>query len=334
MAFPISNYSRVWVRGKLIDLAKAAREVTNYGATGPIQFIPTPDKLVDATTGQIIDPTPMVTTPAVTDGAFSIQLPATNDPDINPSGWNYQVVPPFGDPFYIVVPYDTAILDSVGDPLDGQRVIELSTVVPDPDANGGQAQVISGADGRGITSMDIDGSNHLIITYTDSSTDDAGLVPTAGLDAEAVRDEMGTALVGGTGITVTPNDGADTITIATTITQYTDALARAAGRRVVGLTDGATITPDSSTTDIGYVTLGGNRTMEAPTGTPVDGQKLLLEIVQDGTGSRTLTWNSAYRFSAATTPTLTTTAGKTDYFGFIWNAGSSKWDCIAERYNF
>jgi hypothetical protein len=145
---------------------------------------------------------------------------------------------------------------------------------------------------------------------------------------------MGTALVGGTGITVTPNDGADTITIATTITQYTDALARAAGRRVVGLTDGATITPDSSTTDIGYVTLGGNRTMAAPTGTPVDGQKLILEIVQDGTGSRTLTWNSAYRFSAATSPTLTTTASKTDYFGFIWNAGSSKWDCIAERYNF
>jgi hypothetical protein len=36
-------------------------------------------------------------------------------------------------------------------------------------------------------------------------------------EAERVRDTMGTALVAGTGITVTPNDGADTITIAATI---------------------------------------------------------------------------------------------------------------------
>ena len=34
-----------------------------------------------------------------------------------------------------------------------------------------------GAPGRGITSCAIDGNNHLIITYTDGNTGDAGLLP-------------------------------------------------------------------------------------------------------------------------------------------------------------
>lgn len=47
------------------------------------------------------------------------------------------------------------------------------------DGNDGAA----GTDGRGIVSMAIDGSDHLIITYTDSSTEDAGLIPGAGVAA-------------------------------------------------------------------------------------------------------------------------------------------------------
>lgn len=38
----------------------------------------------------------------------------------------------------------------------------------------------AGEDGRGIASMTIDGSNHLIITYTDASTEDAGLIAGGG----------------------------------------------------------------------------------------------------------------------------------------------------------
>jgi hypothetical protein len=44
--------------------------------------------------------------------------------------------------------------------------------------------------------------------------------------AEAVRDRLGATLVAGTGITVTVDDPGDTVTIATTITQYTDEMAR------------------------------------------------------------------------------------------------------------
>ena len=104
--------------------------------------------------------------------------------------------------------------------------------------------------------------------------------------------------------------------------------------RVVALTDGATISVNADTTDIGKVTIAGNRTISNPTGTPAAGQQLILRIKQDGTGSRTITWGSAFRFSGGTAPTLTTTASKTDYLGFIYNADDTKWDCVATRVNF
>jgi hypothetical protein len=43
---------------------------------------------------------------------------------------------------------------------------------------------------------------------------------------EQARDAMASALVAGTGITITPNDPADTITIASTVSGYTDEQAR------------------------------------------------------------------------------------------------------------
>ena len=81
------------------------------------------------------------------------------------------------------------------------------------------------------------------------------------------------------------------------------------------LTDGATISWDVSTSPIAKVTLGGNRTLNAPTNQNAGGFYSLL-IVQDGTGSRTLSFNSAYKFTGATAPTLTTTASAKDLIVF------------------
>ena len=88
------------------------------------------------------------------------------------------------------------------------------------------------------------------------------------------------------------------------------------------LTDGSTITWDASTQDVAKVTLGGNRTLgSASNGTT--GQFISLLIIQDGTGSRTLTWNAVYEFASDTAPTLTTTANLGDVFVFRYNG--SKW---------
>jgi hypothetical protein len=88
------------------------------------------------------------------------------------------------------------------------------------------------------------------------------------------------------------------------------------------LTDGATISWDVSLYPVAKVTLGDNRTLSAPTN-GVAGQFISLLVIQDGTGSRTLTWNSAYEFASDTAPTLTTTASLGDLFTFRYNG--TKW---------
>ena len=84
------------------------------------------------------------------------------------------------------------------------------------------------------------------------------------------------------------------------------------------LTDGATVTWDVSTAPVCKLTLGGNRTLSAPTN-GATGQFISIAVIQDATGSRTLTWNSVFEFTADTAPTLTTTASKADLFVFRYN---------------
>jgi len=88
---------------------------------------------------------------------------------------------------------------------------------------------------------------------------------------------------------------------------------------ITTLTDGATITPDFSASCNFTVTLGGNRTMGAPTN-QVAGQSGSIFIIQDATGSRTLTWNSAWDFPAGTAPTLSTAANAIDRVDYIVRA--------------
>jgi len=84
------------------------------------------------------------------------------------------------------------------------------------------------------------------------------------------------------------------------------------------LTDQATIAWDVSTSPVAKVTLAGNRTLGAGTN-PQTGQFVSLLIIQDGTGSRTVTFNAAYEFVGDTAPTLTGTANKGDHFVFRYN---------------
>lgn len=81
------------------------------------------------------------------------------------------------------------------------------------------------------------------------------------------------------------------------------------------LTDGATIDWNLSTQQVAKVTLAGNRTLNAPTNQQA-GAFYSLAIIQDGTGSRTATFNSVFKFASATAPTLTTTASAKDIIIF------------------
>ena len=89
-----------------------------------------------------------------------------------------------------------------------------------------------------------------------------------------------------------------------------------AAANITALSDGATITIDMSTACHHSVTLGGNRTFAAPSNQAV-GQSGSIFITQDGTGSRTAAFNSAFKFVGGTAPTLTTGAGLTDRIDYI-----------------
>lgn len=93
---------------------------------------------------------------------------------------------------------------------------------------------------------------------------------------------------------------------------------------VVALTDGAAIALDASLGNAYTVTLAGNRTLSNPSN-PSNGQVIQVYVTQDGTGSRTLAYDTAYDWGAAGAPTLTTTAAKTDLLEFVYNAAAAKW---------
>jgi hypothetical protein len=82
---------------------------------------------------------------------------------------------------------------------------------------------------------------------------------------------------------------------------------------IVTLTDAASVATDLNTGNVFYVTLGGNRTLAAPTETTTNiGAVGQIFIQQDGTGSRTLSYNTVFQFPSASVPTLSTSANAVD----------------------
>ena len=126
-------------------------------------------------------------------------------------------------------------------------------------------------------------------------------------------DSMYAVFIGKAVQTVSPSSGSLTASMISTGSSFDFPVQIYFGEET--LTDGATIDWNLQTQQVAKVTLGGNRTLNAPTNQNAGGFYSLL-IVQDGTGSRTLSFNSAYKFTGATAPTLTTTASAKDLIVF------------------
>src|SRR4030043_272908 len=74
--------------------------------------------------------------------------------------------------------------------------------------------------------------------------------------------------------------------------------------------------------------LGSALTMEAPTGTPVDGEKFIMRIKDNGT-NRIIAWAASFVEHGGILPLLTTIS-KWHTVGCIYNSTISKWCCVAD----
>ena len=91
---------------------------------------------------------------------------------------------------------------------------------------------------------------------------------------------------------------------------------------ITTLTDAASITSNFALGNNFLVTLGGNRTLAAPSNA-VAGQSGSIYVIQDGTGSRTLAYNAAWQFVSATVPTLSTGAGDVDMLVYMTRSAAT-----------
>lgn len=91
------------------------------------------------------------------------------------------------------------------------------------------------------------------------------------------------------------------------------------------LVDQAAIDWDLALGGAAQVTLGGNRTLNAPTNM-VDGARYRLKVIQDGTGTRLLTWNAVYRFPGGVDPCLSAAPGNIDILQF--DCDGTHMDCV------
>jgi len=123
---------------------------------------------------------------------------------------------------------------------------------------------------------------------------------------------------------VTINANTATVTGAVTSTRINPRIGTATGAA-------SPITPTGDASDQYNITAAGVAlTINAPSGTPVDGQNLMLRIKDNGT-ARALTWTTSsggYRIIGTTLPT-TTVINKTIYVGCIYNAADLFWDVIS-----
>jgi len=96
---------------------------------------------------------------------------------------------------------------------------------------------------------------------------------------------------------------------------------------VQSVVSSATVTPNADTDDEVVITAQAEAlTIANPSGTPTDGQPLLIRI-KDNATAQTIAFGSEFRAIGVTLPT-TTVISKTLYLGCIYSSADTKWDVL------
>jgi hypothetical protein len=202
--------------------------------------------------------------------------------------------------------------------------------------NGLTDQVQNFATGTSGTDFAISssGSTHTFNLPTASATNRGALSSANWTD---FNNKVSTGAITGSGLTMatsrllgrtTASSGAvEEISVGTGLTLSGGTLS--AAPNVQSVSSAATVTPTASNDLVKITAQAVALTLAAPTGSPVEGQALMIRIKDNGT-ARAITWTSGtngYRAIGVTLPT-TTVLSKTTYVGLIYNSDDSRWDAI------
>lgn len=119
-------------------------------------------------------------------------------------------------------------------------------------------------------------------------------------------------------------NGSDFVVIATS------------GPRAVAIADGTSISINANTTDIATqanTQSAGTLTINAPSGVPTNGQRLVLRI--RSTNVQTFSWDSVFTGSTdLALPVASSGSSQYDYMGFLYNSTAAKWQLVAKVFGF
>ena len=210
--------------------------------------------------------------------------------------------------------YKTVLKDPLGATLESRDPCVSAGAVSSVAASGG-------ATGLSFTGSPITGSGTLTLTGTLAVTN-GGTGATSAADA---RTNLGL----GTAAVLDETTAAQFRSNTADKVLSTDQVWSAAD--FVSLTDAATVAVDMSTFINATVTLAGNRALGNPTNTK-PGQTGVIEIVQDATGNRTLSYGSNWEFAGGSAPTLSTAANSSDALYYTVRSSTRIWASLVKAW--
>lgn len=165
---------------------------------------------------------------------------------------------------------------------------------------------VDGVDGVSVTNANIDFDGSLVISLSSGQQINVGEVVPPELERQLVELRQG----GSGGVSNVP--------------------------KVVAIANATSITVNTDTTDIATqanTQAVGTLTINAPTGTAINGQKFILRLAS--TNVQTFSFNAIFAGSTdLTLPTVSSGSSKTDYLGWIYNSTAVKWQMVAKVFGF
>ena len=139
-----------------------------------------------------------------------------------------------------------------------------------------------------------------------------------------------------TNVTTVANNNTNVTLVGANITNVNSVANGVIPTRVSVITDGTSISINADAADFftqANTQAVGTLTINAPTGTPVNAQRLIIRI--RSTNVQTLSWNAIFDDSDELfLPSATSGATKYDYFGFFYNSTASKWQLVSKLMGF